>query len=118
MSDKSPNATTRDSRRDKEQNLHDMNEIRQKNYNMVVVKRVRTRPGLIKRNSDSLTTILTDQGKSESSSSLKSNISRGSSGKSCTVCFAKDYNIPDEVYPPPLEPMTKEEHSKCFYSVR
>lgn len=87
---------------------------------MVVVKRVvRTRPGLV-MNSDSLTTILKDQGKTVSSSSLKSQQSNGASsdGKSCTVCFASEYNIDDDICPAPSEPLSEEEQAKCFYSVR
>jgi hypothetical protein len=86
---------------------------------VVVVKRVRTtRPSLInQRNADSMTTMRTDGGKSESSSSLKSNTSRSPSSKSCRVCFALDYNVPDEVVPSPGV-LSEKEIGSCFYSVR
>jgi hypothetical protein len=86
---------------------------------VVVVKRVRTtRPSLInQRNVDSMTTMRTDGGKSESSSSLKSNTSRSPSSKSCRVCFALDYNVPDEVVPSPGV-LSEKEIGSCFYSVR
>lgn len=87
---------------------------------VVEVKRVRSsRPSLIQqRNPDSFNTMRTDTGKSESCSSLKSNSSRThtSSTRKCRVCFALDYNSPNEVLPSPGL-MTDEEFMLCFYSV-
>lgn len=94
---------------------------------VMVVKRVRARPGLLQHSSsDSLTSTMrtgmdcchnnNGSGKSVSSSSLKSNTSR--TDKSGSVCFALDYNTPNEVLPAAPEPLSEEEAKLSFYTVR
>jgi hypothetical protein len=100
---------------------------------MVVVvttaKKVRsTRPGLLHRDSGSLTTMQVDSGngKSTSYSSLKSNSSRDNNSSSNanngsrrrTVSFACDYSDGnDQVHLCPFSPMSEGEIQRSFYSV-
>lgn len=82
---------------------------------VVVVKRVQNRPGLSKRNSDSLTNMSTESPSSSQVCIFQSN--RIIASKSSHVCFALDYNTANTIFPP-AEPLSESEEKLCFYSVR